>query len=99
MTPIEAARILDLDPAAPGLTVQIVNTAFRSRVKLAHPDTGGESKESKHSVQELTTAKKLMLESLQGLHLCCKLCQGHGMVKSSMGFRQCVACKGTGERK
>jgi DnaJ-class molecular chaperone len=99
MKPAEALKILGLGSSMADLTPEIVNTAFRQRIKSAHPDTASESKPSTMSVQELTTAKKIALESLDGSDLCCKLCQGRGMVRSSMGFRQCVACKGTGERK
>lgn len=98
----KALEILGLSQALPDLTSDIVQAAFRSKVKLAHPDTAesrGESNLTHYTVQELTMAKKRLLESLQGTDLCCRLCKGRGMVRGNMGFRKCVACEGTGERK
>lgn len=101
----EALNLLGLEQAVSNLTPQIVAEAFRARVKQAHPDTAsagesrGESNESQTSVQLLTIARKTLLESLDGTDLCCRLCSGRGIVRSSMGWRKCVACKGTGERR
>lgn len=98
----KALEILGLEHAVPDLTADIVQTAFRTRVKLAHPDTAesrGESNLTHLTVQELTMAKKTLLESLQGTDLYCRLCKGLGSVRASMGVRKCVACGGTGERK
>lgn len=94
----EALKLLGLEPGNP-ISSDIVQAAFRQRVKLAHPDTAGDSQGVKYSVQQLTMAKKMLLESAQGTDLCCRLCAGRGMVRSGMGFRDCVACKGTGERR
>lgn len=99
MNRAEALQILGLDKAMPDLTPEIVLEAFRARVKLSHPDTATETISPKHSVQELTIAKKMVLSSLSGTDLCCRLCQGRGKVRARMGFLECVACKGTGERK
>lgn len=102
MNRVEALKILGLDKALPDLTSDMVLEAFRSRVKLVHPDTAesaGESNVTHLSVQQLTEAKKVLLESLQGTDLYCRLCRGRGMVPSHMGCRKCVACKGTGERR
>jgi hypothetical protein len=98
----KALEILGLDKTLCDLTSNIVLEAFRIRVKLAHPDTAesrGESNLTHYTVQELTMAKKTLLESLPGTDLYCRLCRGRGMVPSHMGFRKCVACGGTGERK
>lgn len=98
----EALRILELDRAMPDLTPDIVQEAFRRLVKLSHPDTAGSAGESNLThltVDQLTEAKKVLLESLQGTDLYCRLCKGRGSVRGNMGVRKCVACGGTGERK
>lgn len=94
--------MLGLDKALPDLTRDIVLEAFRAKARLAHPDTGNSATESNlthFDAHALTLAKKVLLESLQGPELCCRLCKGRGMVRASMGLRKCVACGGTGERK
>lgn len=98
----DALKILGLEHAMPDLTPDIVLEAFRSRVKLVHPDTAesrSESNLTQVTVQELTMAKKTLLESLDGTDLCCRLCNGRGRVRASIGSRTCVACDGKGERK
>jgi hypothetical protein len=95
----KALELLGLDSAVPDLTHDIVLEAFRARAKMAHPDTASESNLTHFDAHALTVAKKVLLESLQGTDLCCRLCKGRGMVRASMGFRRCVACHGTGERK
>lgn len=102
MNRVEALKLLGLDKAIPDLTSEIVQAAFRARAKLAHPDTAesaGESNLTRFDAHALTMAKKVLLDSLQGTDLCCRLCKGRGMVRGNMGFRKCVACEGTGERR
>jgi hypothetical protein len=95
----KALELLGLGSAVPDLTAGIVLEAFRAKAKLAHPDTASESNLTHFDAHALTLAKKVLLESLQGTDLCCRLCAGRGMVRAVMGFRRCVACHGTGERK
>lgn len=95
----EALKILGLDDAT--VTAQSVAEAFRAKAKQSHPDTAsrGESNVTLPTMDMLTKARKVLLESLDGTDLCCRLCVGRGMVRSGMGWRRCVTCKGTGERR
>lgn len=95
----EALKLLGLESAVPSLTPEIVGAAFRAKVKLVHPDSTGETNVTHQSIDLLTKARKVLLESLDGTDLCCRLCSGRGSVRSGMGWRKCVACKGTGGRR
>lgn len=109
----EARKVLGLEAAAATLTEEIVVTAWREAVKRAHPDTAAQAFENHKaegvadldasstvwSVDTLTTAKKVCLDSLSGADLSCKLCGGIGKVRAKMGLTTCGSCKGTGDRQ
>lgn len=94
-----ALQLLCLDKAKTTLTPEIVMEAFRARVKLAHPDTAPGACLERPLVQDLLCAKKILLAQLTDADSACKLCSGVGMVRGTVGYRACVACKGTGVRQ
>lgn len=99
----EALKLLGLDNAATALTPEIVQTAFRCAMVAHHPDTRADQIDlNEHRVLDVTVyqeARKVLLDNLSSADLCCKLCGGLGKVPSKMGYRACVACKGTGDRQ
>lgn len=90
-----------------GLTVEVVQQAYRSRARETHPDTGGTLEQfvavdrAKHVLiawlnrQPEAVAKALQPEL-------CNACDGTGTIHVGRGFvkplrMQCGKCKGTGD--
>jgi hypothetical protein len=98
----EARKVLGLDSAVVALTPGIIMEAFRARCKECHPDTySGDDSVSivpLYTMDQLTTARKTLLDSLMGADFACKLCGGSGKVRGRMGLVQCGPCKGTGDK-
>lgn len=96
----EARRTLGLENAACALTAEIVVEAWRKALLDVHPDTAppaGLTGETR-TVDQLTTAKKTLLDGLAGDDLACKLCGGSGKVRAKFGVATCNQCRGTGDR-
>lgn len=104
----EALLLLGLDKAVVTLTPEIINEAFRAAARANHPD--GASKPGldpaidlrdspQADMAALTSAKKTLLGDVVQRDFTCTLCGGGGKVRHGMGWRACVACKGTGERR
>lgn len=96
----EARAILGLDNTASSLTEEIVVTAWRAAVKHNHPDMSPDAKASNlHTIDQLTKAKKTLLDSLNGADFACGTCGGSGKVRGRVGLRECATCKGTGDKR
>ena len=96
----EALNLLDLQHAVTPLTADIVNAAFKRAIRFGHPDSPDYKADLHiHNMGVYQDARKLLLEEPKAVDSHCKLCGGAGMVKSTMGWRQCVACNGTGVRR
>jgi DnaJ-class molecular chaperone len=74
-----------------------VRKAWAEAVKRTHPDTATDSRNVTYS-EKLTEARDFLLAALAGADLACKLCNGTGKVRASLGARECAACNGTGDR-
>lgn len=98
----EARKVLGLESAACTLTEEIVVTAWRGRCKTHHPDTAAVHKalgqEPRYTIDQLTLAKKTLLDDLEGADLACKLCNGSGKVRAKFGVATCNQCRGTGDK-
>lgn len=81
------------------LTVERVRAAFAQAAKDNHPDTGNLGVSYGYTMKELQHARDVLLDELAVINRACKLCSGVGKVRSTMGWRQCGACAGTGERR
>lgn len=95
-----AMTLLGLDPAMPLhlLKAETVNAAFRSRVKAAHPDTAEAAPNGMPSINQMQSAKALLLNAIEGEQKACKLCGGSGKVRGALGARDCQSCGGTGDK-
>lgn len=99
MTPGEAMENLGLiGSALDEMTPSIIRGAWAKAVKLAHTDTGGDYGLAPSQITTLTKARDLLLDHLSGSNRACKLCKGSGKVRSRFGTRDCIACKGTGDK-
>ena len=92
-----ALALLKLAPDAV-LSVPIVRAAWAQEVRVCHPDTGGDAAE-RSAIGNLTTARDLLLGELAGQNKACKQCRGLGKIRGRMGFRDCGACNGTGDKQ
>lgn len=100
--PIWARKVLGLDKAKCTLTREIVEKAFRAAVKHNHPDVATMDDKSRiyWSIDAIKDARKILVENLDGsCDFSCKLCKGVGMVRATIGWLKCSACKGTGEKR
>lgn len=99
----EARDILCLDKAMPTLTVEIVQEAFRNACKAYHPDTGIltrlEGMVPVYTMDQLTKARKTLLDNLNGADFACGSCGGSGKVRGKVGLSKCPTCKGTGDKR
>lgn len=89
---LETLHLNELSPA-------LVRGAFAQAAKDNHPDTGTLGFSYGYSMKELQHARDVLLDELAVINRACKLCGGMGKVRSTMGWRQCGACAGTGERR
>lgn len=97
-----ALELLQLAACKTALTEEIVREAFRRRVKESHPDTAAPGATAGHPhVQDLVAARDYLLTNLTTADdFACRQCGGLAMVRvGKMGWRECAACKGSGERK
>lgn len=97
----EARKVLGLENAVAALTEEVIVTAYRRELLAVHPDTAppaGLTGETR-TVDELTTAKKTLLDSLSGDDSACKGCGGSGKVRAKFGVVRCISCRGTGDRQ
>lgn len=102
MNRARALEVLGLDKAKCTLTREIVEEAFRAAIKHNHPDVATMDDKSRTywSIDAIKDARKILLENLGGDALfACKLCKGVGMVRATIGWLKCSACKGTGEKR
>lgn len=86
MTPDRARELLGLLPDE--CSEAAVHAAFARAVRAAHPDTGCGSVTT---VNELQQARDVLMSNHDSISAC-QLCHGVGMVRGSMGWRQCGAC-------
>lgn len=93
MTPTRAAELLAVPESADALQVQ---QAYRAAVKQAHPDTGPANGVS---IKDLQMARDVLIERVVMQNNACRLCDGVGKVRGVMGWRECSACDGKGERQ
>ena len=86
------------------LTDDDVRRAFRSQMKLYHPDTTTDAMDpARHpqpqivwTADSLKEARDALLNRRNVDDFSCKQCRGKGMVPARMGSKPCGACKGTG---
>lgn len=103
MKPGEAMEALGLVGSALNeMTPSGVKKAWAAAVTAAHPDTEGNwhvrPTDAATQIATLTTARDLLLSVIAGSDRACKLCKGLGKVRGRFGARDCIACKGTGDR-
>jgi hypothetical protein len=108
VTPKAAAKILGLLPCETG-SLRSVRAAFARSVRAVHPDVRVVTKPGEtfgkfeifntpHGVGVYQMARDVLIERIASQNRACKLCSGRGKVRAGMGWRQCGACKGTGDR-
>lgn len=95
VTPDEAKTFLTISGAA---TPQTIRAAFARACRETHPDTAA-AERAGITIGVLQHARDVLLDELAVINRACKLCGGVGKVRSTMGWRQCGACAGTGERR
>lgn len=81
------------------LTPRAIRAAFAEQCHKMHPDTAEHTLAHTVPMSELQHARDVLLDELATINRACKLCSGVGKVRSTMGWRQCGACAGTGERR
>lgn len=75
-----------------------IRAAFATKVKAAHPDsggTGGDIQQLKQARNILLEAHRLPKEHVAAMHPC-QMCSGRGMVSEGFGYQVCTTCNGTG---
>lgn len=101
MNRTEALEILGLvDASRDPLTENIVRDAFRARVKQIHPDMGDSAAGAGANMVKTVAARDYLLKNITTADdFACRQCAGVGMVRvGKMGWRECAACKGSGDR-
>ncbi len=93
MSHVDALALLGLKPT---YDVGTIKAAFAYRCKECHPDTGVAGSTT---MEQLQQARDALLENAAALNRACKLCRGVGKIRSTMGWRECSACAGTGDRR
>lgn len=97
LTPEQAQKVLELVPGE-AVSVRSIRAAFARRVKALHPDTATAPGPGV-PILELQAARDLLLNGVAQQHNACTLCRGRGMVRGVMGWRECSACEGTGDKQ
>ena len=75
-----AADVLGARSGLEVLTPELVNSAFRSKLKESHPDTGGPVVDAATRVAQLKVARKTLLQWLEEAPSKDCLCRGTGFV-------------------
>lgn len=99
MKPGEAMEVLGLlGSALDEMTPSGVKSAWAMAVKHDHPDHGADGADAASRIATYTKARDLLLEVIAGTNRACILCKGLGKVRGRFGARDCIACKGTGDK-
>jgi len=102
LTTERALQVLGLLPAE-ALSARSIRAAFARRSKEMHPDTamqiGGGEAAWRVPFDDLKAARDYLLSEAKAADCACKACGGRGKMRASLGWRQCGACAGTGDKR
>lgn len=95
-TRLAKARALLGLPETGEIAGEGLRSAYRARLRAAHPDTGGDIAGAPVSLAEIQQAYTLLLRAAQETPRCSR-CGGSGVLRHRSFVTKCRECGGTGE--